>query len=329
MPKIVRFHETGGPEVLRLEEMPVRQPDPGEVRLRVQAIGLNRAEAMFRAGRYLETPRLPARIGYEAAGVVEAVGEGVTHVAPGDAASVIPSFSMSSHGVYGEEAVVPATAVVKSPPGVSPVEAAALWMQYLTAYGALIDIGKLSAGQVILIPAASSSVGLAAIQLARMVGAVPIATTRTAVKRDALRAAGAAHVTVTQEDDLVAEVMRITDGKGAPLIFDPVAGPFVETLAAAAAPGATIFLYGILSMQPTPFPLFRALAKGLILRGYTLFEVTSDPSRRASAVRAVEDGLARGALRPIIAKTFPLDRIADAHRYLESNEQIGKVVVTV
>lgn len=329
MAKVVRIHELGGPEVLRLDDLDVGEPGPGEVRLRVQAIGLNRAEALFRAGQYLEAAKLPARIGYEAAGIVDAVGSEVSGVAVGDAVSVIPAFSLNDYGTYGETVIVPAHALAKTPPGLSPVEAAAVWMQYLTAYGALIDIAKLGAGEAVIIPAASSSVGLAAIQIARMVGATAVATTRSGAKGDALLEAGAHHVVATDHDDLAAEVERITDGKGARVIFDPVAGPFVETLAGAAARGGTIFIYGLLSMSPTPFPTMVALNKGLTVRGYTLFEIVSDPDRFARGKAFVGDGLSSGALRPIIAKTFPLEEIADAHRFMESSEQIGKIVVTV
>lgn len=329
MPKVVRFHETGGPEVLRIEDLPVTDPGPNEVRIKVEALGLNRAEAMFRYGQYLEAPKLPSRLGYEAAGVVDAVGSGVTGFKQGDVVSVIPAFSMTTHGVYGEFAVVPAAAVAKSPPSLSAVEAAAIWMQYLTAYGALIDIGQLKAGESVIITAASSSVGLAAIQIARMVGATPIATTRTSAKKEAIQKAGATHVIATEEEDLVAEVLKITGGAGARLVFDPVGGPFVEKLAAATARKGIIFLYGALDPKPTPFPLFAALGKALCLRGYTLFELTSDPARFERSKEFVTRGVASGQLKPIIAKTFKLDQIVEAHRYLESNQQIGKIVVTV
>ena len=160
---------------------------------------------------------------------------------------------MNDYGTYGETAIVPAHAVVRTPPGLSPVEAAAVWMQYLTAYGALIDIAGLGAEDVVIIPAASSSVGLAAIQIARMVGATAIATTRSGAKGNALRDAGAHHVIATDHDDLAGEVARITDGKGARVIFDPVAGPFVETLAEGCrAQGGILFVYGLLSMQTDP-----------------------------------------------------------------------------
>ena len=235
MARVVRFHQTGGPEVLKIEQVDVPPPGPGEVRIAVKALGLNRAEAMFRSGHYLEQPQFPARLGYEAAGIVEALGEGVQGLKVGDAVSTIPAFSQNQYGVYGDTAIVPAFAVAKHPASLSWTEAAAVWMQYATAYGALIDIAGLKAGDTLLIPAASSSVGIAAIQIARMVGAMPVALTRGSGKRKALLDAGAAHVIATEEQDLVAEVKKLTGGKGARLVFDPVAGPTLAKLTAAMA----------------------------------------------------------------------------------------------
>lgn len=329
MTQTVRFHETGGPEVLQFEDIEVGKPRPGEIRVRIEAIGLNRAEAMFRSGAYLEDPKLPAGIGYEASAVVEALGEGVDGLAEGDAVSVIPAFSMNDYSVYAEQAIVPAYAVTPRPEGVDAVHGAAVWMSYLTAYGALIDVGGLGKGESVIIPAASSSVGLAAIQIANQVGATPIAATRTRAKADDLRKAGAAHVVITEEQDLSAEVLRITDNAGARMAFDPVAGPGVETLVDALASEGILFEYGALSGQPTPFPLTKTLNKALTMRGYTLFEVVGDPSRFERGKAFIRRGLESGALQPTVARTFPLDEIVAAHRYLESNQQFGKIVVTV
>src|SRR5215470_11991913 len=206
MARVVRLHETGGPEVLRIEELEVPPPGQGEIQIRIHALGLNRAESMFRRGRYLEDPKLPARLGYEAAGTVAAIGPGVQGFKVGDAVSTIPSFSLNAYGLYGDLANAPAHSVTHHPASLSWVEAAAVWMQYLTAYGVLIDIGKLARGDTVLIPAASSSVGLAAIQIANRVGAVPVALTRGSSKRQALLDAGAAHVIASEEQDLVKEV---------------------------------------------------------------------------------------------------------------------------
>ncbi len=123
--------------------------------------------------------------------------------------------------------------------------------------------------------------------------------------------------------------MAITSGNGARIVFDPVAGPLLEKLAEAAAPGGVIFEYGALSPEPTAFPLWPAIEKGLIVRGYTLFEIVQDAEKLAAGKHYVHDGLKSGALKPIIDRTFPLDAIADAHRYMESNRQLGKIVVTV
>jgi len=329
MPRIVRFHQLGGPEVLKIEEIPSQQPGRGEVRLRVQAVGLNRAESMFYHGQYLEQATFPSRLGYEAAGVVEAVGEGVDPGWIGKSVATVPGFSMTRYGTLGEEAVVPAAALGEYPPSLTPAQASAIWMQYLTAYGALVHYGNVQAGDFVSIPAASSSVGLAAIQIVRDAGATAIAVTRTSAKREQLVALGAHHVIASQEEDYVKRIQDITAGKGVRLTFDPVAGPEVEKLAAAAAPGGTIFEYGLLSGQPTPFPLLHALSKGLSIRGYILMEITLDPGQLEKAKEYVYERLADGRFVPRIAKAFPFEQTVEAYRYLESNQQVGKVVITV
>ena len=330
MPKIVRFHELGGPEVLRIEDAPSREPGKDEVRLRVEAAGLNRAESLYFHGRYLEQPQLPSRLGYEVAGVVEAVGEGVDARWEGRKVATVPGFSQNRYGALGERAIVPAHVLGEYPSNLTPVQAAAIWMQYLTAWGALVHIGGVKNGDFVSIPAASSSVGLAAIQMVRDAGATAIAVTRTGAKRDQLLALGAQHVIAGQEEDYGAQIQRITGGRGVRLTFDPVGGPFVEELAKAATPGGIVFVYGWLAAPAqTPFPLVQALGKGLSLRGYSVSEVTRDAAIAAKAKQYVFDRLADGRFVPKIAKTFPFERSAEAYRYLESNQQVGKVVITV
>ena len=329
MPRVVRIHETGPAEVLRIEDLPQQQPQRKEVRLKLDAIGLNRAEIMFRTGTYLEAPAFPARLGLEAAGVVDAIGPDVAGINLGDRVATVPSFSMSSHGVYGEAAIVPAHAIARYPNRLSPVEGASIWTQYLTVWGALLHHGQLAAGQTVLITAASSSVGVAAIQLANLMGARPIAVTRTSAKRKALLDCGAFQVIASSEEDLSATVRQYTNGKGADLIFDPVAGHMIELLAECASQNGLIVEYGWLSGEPTPFPLFHAFQKALMVRGYTLYEFVTDPILRPQAERFVYEHVEQGRLRPKIDRTFPLAQIVEAHRYLESNQQIGKVVVTV
>jgi len=329
MARIVRFHQTGGPEVLQIEEAAPSPPGEGEVRIAVKAIGLNRAESLFRQGLYLEAPDLPSRLGYEAAGTVEAVGAGVTGVKVGDRVNTLPAFSMGKYGVYGDSVVVPSHAVSSFPGNLSFEEGASIWVAYLIAYGALVEHGGLRKGHHALITAASSSVGYSAIQVVRAAGGVSIATTRKQEKTGVLRQAGADHVIVTGEEDLAARVMEITGGRGAELIFDAVAGGSMEALAAAAAREATIFVYDVLSMKPTVFPVDVALKKGLSLRGYTLYEIVSVPERMERARNYIFDGLKSGALWPVIDRIFPFESIVEAHRYMESNQQNGKIVVEV
>ncbi|MFI1093545.1 zinc-dependent alcohol dehydrogenase family protein [Streptomyces sp. NPDC020917] len=328
MARIVQFDRTGGPEVLTLRDVEVGAPGAGEVRIRVEAIGLNRAEIMFREGAYFDRPSFPSSLGYEAAGTVEALGQGVTGFAPGDPVAVVPGFAQSRYGTYGDLVLVPATAVVPRPADVDPVQAAAVWMAYLTAYGPLVESGQVRPGDHVLITAASSSVGTAAIQMARHIGAVPIATTRGAAKRQRLLDAGAAHVVVTDEEDLVARVKEITGGEGVRLAFDPVAGPGVETVALAVAPGGTLVVYGALDKRPTPLPNAQSYP-ALSTRTYTLFEITMDPERLRRAVAFVNAGLAGGSFTPVVDRTFDLADITGAHRYMAANGHVGKIVVTV
>ncbi|MFD4601034.1 zinc-dependent alcohol dehydrogenase family protein [Streptomyces sp. NPDC058464] len=328
MARLVQFDRIGGPEVLTLRDVEVGAPGAGEVRIRVDAIGLNRAEIMFREGAYFYAPVYPSLLGYEAAGVVEAVGEGVDGLSEGDPVAVVPQFLQTDYGTYGDHVIVPASAVVPRPAEVDPVRAAAVWMAYITAYGPLAESGQVRPGDHVLITAASSSVGLAAIQIARHVGAIPIATTRGAGKKQRLLDAGAAHVIVTDEEDLPARIKEITGGEGVRLAFDPVAGPGVETLAQGIAPGGFLVVYGALDPRPTPLPNAQSFP-ALTSSTYTLFEITTDPERLRRAVAFVNAGLSSGSFDPVVDRTFDLEDIVEAHRYMAANEQVGKIVVTV
>jgi NADPH:quinone reductase-like Zn-dependent oxidoreductase len=329
MTKVVRIHQYGDASVLKVEDIEVPPPAADEVQIAVRSIGLNRAEVMFRNHAYLQEAVFPSRLGYEASGVVQAIGASVTGFQQGDAVSLIPPHDIARWGTYGEVANVPARSLVRHPENLTFEEAAASWMQYVTAWGALIEQAKLASGDFVIVTAASSSVGLAAFQIARMVGATVIATTRTSAKKQALLEAGAHHVIATQEEDLAARVMEFTGGKGARVVLDPVGGPSFEPLTQSMARGGILLEYGALSTEPTPFPLFTVLGKSLTLKGYLYTEVISDDALLQRAKDFITEGLRSGHLKPVVAKVFKLDEIQEAHRYLESNEQIGKIVVNV
>jgi NADPH:quinone reductase-like Zn-dependent oxidoreductase len=247
----------------------------------------------------------------------------------GKKVSTVPAFLMTHYGVYGEVAIVPVSAIAVYPEKLTPEQGTSIWMQYLTAYGALIEFARITRGDFVVITAASSSVGIAAIEIANTEGATSIATTRTSKKKPVLVEVGAKHVIASKEEDFVARVNQITGSKGVRVVFDPIGGKGIEQLAQITAFHGTIYEYGALAPEPTPFPLFTALAKGLTVRGYTLRELFLDPKLTAKAEKYVFDHVERGDFKPRIDRVFPFSQIVDAHRYMESNEQIGKIVVTV
>ncbi|MFI8929720.1 zinc-dependent alcohol dehydrogenase family protein [Streptomyces sp. NPDC053474] len=324
--RTVLFDEIGGPEVLRVQDLELPAPGPGEIQLKVEALGLNRAEALLRSGAYYYQPTLPAsRNGYEAAGVVEAVGEGVTDLAPGDPVLVAADFHLSAHGVYADRVVLPEAMVVPRPAEVDAVTAAAAWVTYTTAHGALDLVAGMRPGDHVLITGASSGVGTAAIQVVRRAGAVPIATTRTEAKRQRLLDLGAAHVVVTDsEKDVAGETRRLTSGRGAEIVLDAIGGPGFKDLGAAAAPGGTLVSYGWLDGRPTVLPTNWPLT----VHGYANMAVFATPEARRRAAAYLASGLLDGTLRPEVAEVFDgLDRMPQAHRLMESTTHTGKIVV--
>ncbi|MFJ2238431.1 zinc-dependent alcohol dehydrogenase family protein [Streptomyces sp. NPDC087859] len=327
--RTVLFHEIGGPDVLEIEDVTVPAPGPGQVALRVEALGLNRAEALFRSGSYYYQPALPAsRLGYEASGVVEAIGEGVTELTVGDPVTTGPGIEMSAQGVYAERVVLPESAVVPRPASVDAVTGAASWLTYTTAYGGLLETAGLRPGDHVLITGASSGVGTAAIQVARRIGAIPLVTTRTEAKRQGLLEAGAAEVIVSGGDaeTVAKEVRRLTGGRGAEVIFDAIGGPGFRPLAEALAEGGTVLVYGWLDRRPAEIPWNWPFT----IHTYANMTLTATPGGRRRSTAFLNAGLADGGFRPVVAEVFDgLDRIRDAHRLMESNRHTGKIVVRI
>lgn len=306
----------------------MRAPGVGEVRLRVDAIGLNRAEVNFRRGTYLEAPRLPAGLGSEAAGEVLETGEGVTGWHPGDQVSVVPVFSQNDYPVYAEEAVVPAAALLARPAGMDAVTGAATWMPYLTVYGMVQEIVRVRPGDHVLLTGASNSIGMAAIQVVRHLGAIPLVTAPGQAQRRALLDAGAEVALAEDETDLVSSIRGATGGRGVELVLDAIGGPGVETLVKSTATGGAVIVHGGLSGQPTPLPAGRYAP--VWMRRYTVFEITSDPTALRRGEHFVRAGLAAGAFAPHVDRVFEFEDVAEAHVYLDSPERApGKPVLRV
>ena len=327
---IAQFSELGDPRVLSLVEQATKAPADGEVQIIMKAAGLNRAELLFMAGQYLLDPVLPSPLGFEGAGEVVATGPGAGRFRPGDRVAITPAFKQDAYGVLGTTINITEAALEPIPDGVSYRDAAAFWMAFGTAYGLLVLRGRLekSAGQTVVLNAASSSVGTACFQIIAAHGGTSIALTRSQTKVAGLKEAGADHVIVTQEMDVVARIMEITEGKGYDIALDAVAGAEGETLAQAAGFEARIVIYGLLSGTPSVTPFYPMVHKGASVTGFHLsWHLLDWPERRRIAVEHLNHGLLSGAYRPLIDRSFPFERVADAYRHLASNTQLGKIIV--
>jgi NADPH:quinone reductase-like Zn-dependent oxidoreductase len=325
--KAAVFQSLGGPEVLEIVSREIHPPGPGEVCVRVTSVGLNRADLLFVQGRYFQKATLPSRVGMEPAGVVERVGEGVRWH-PGDRVGVLPSsFELSVQGGLAEYVTVPAKCLVPTPVSLDDRDAAAIWMQYLTVWGALRVTAPVAAGDFVVITAASSSVGLAAVACARMFGAIPIATTTSAEKVARLLEHGAAHVINMKAGDYPARIKEITAGQGVHVVFDSVGGPGMNEHVRACRQGGAILLYGLLDTRPMDFAPGLLIGKQLRLIGYTIRSLQENPAVLARAVSEIGDAVAAGRLRPVVDRRFPLSDVRGAFQYMASNRQFGKIIV--
>jgi len=326
--RTVIFESFGGPEVLRIAETQAPAPRVGEVRMRVRAIGLNRTELTVRSGRSPRKPALPSHIGFEAAGEIEALGPDVVGFAVGDRVALVPTYGASQYGLYADTSIAPVRSLVRVPFNLSFEEAAATWVAYGTAWAGLIHEGGIEAGRSVAITAASSSVGLAAIQIARLVGAKPIAITRTRKKEQALKKFGAEAVIISEQQDVQAELSRMNSGLGVDLVLDAVGGEGFPQLLEGTRHGGLVLLYGAIDTRPTIVPPFEVFGRGISIRGFALPTVAQDRQAFSKLVTFVEDGLTSGVLKPTIDRVFALEDIVNAHRYMESGVQLGKVIVT-
>jgi NADPH:quinone reductase-like Zn-dependent oxidoreductase len=326
MSRVVVFDRFGGPDVLRIVEEPVVEPAAGEVRVRIEAFAVNPLDLMMRSGSMPAAVALPhARLGVEGTGLVDAVGPEVTGLEAGDPVILTAVPDAGVRGSYAEYTTVPASQLLARPAGLGVAEAAAIWVAYSTAYGALVEKARLRPGDHVLVTAASGGVGRAAIQIANQIGAVPLAVTRHAAKTDDLIAAGAAAVIATDRVGIAEAVRRHTGGAGADIILDLVMGPGQQDLLAAARPGATLVAAGFLDPRPTPFPG----GTSLTIHGYRSFEHTLDTVVVRRMAAFLNAGVRLGALRPAIDEVFGLGDVVAAHRHFEKGIHAGKVVVTV
>jgi NADPH:quinone reductase-like Zn-dependent oxidoreductase len=327
---VVRLCGIGLPvDVLRLERMERPEPRTGEVGISVKAFALNRADWLYARGWHYTKPVVGSRIGSECAGVVESIGPGVTRFRPGDRVASVP-FDTSAYGVHGEYAIVPERYTAPWPLDLSAIEATSIWMQYLTAYFAFVEVGALRVGDHVLITAASSSAGLGAAQIAKLCGAHVTATTRSHSKVQPILEAGADVVLVVEEQmDLSAAILQATNGAGVRLVYDPVAGPFMRRYLPAMSMHARIFIYGLLSGAPTELDIVALVRRAAIVHPYSMFNHVCDPEQLERGIAFVLDAITRRGLRPRVGQIFPFHRTIDAYRELDADSHFGKLVVDV
>jgi NADPH:quinone reductase-like Zn-dependent oxidoreductase len=332
----------GAPEVLQVQDRPDPAVGAGEIRIAVKAAGINFADLMARSGVYPDAPGPPCVVGYEVAGEVESVGEGVTDFAVGDRVVAGTRFNG-----YAELVSVPIDQVVALPERLSFEQGAAFPVNYSTAYAALVIMGGLKPEERVLIHAAAGGVGIAATQVAKKIGA-EIFGTASASKHDAIRAQGVKHAIDYRNQDFAAEAMKVTDGVGLDVIIDAVGPSSFKKDYGILRPGGRLVMYGLSEVQTGEKRDIPAVLKGLArmplatLPWWKSLSVMNenkgvfglnmlkwwDAEGLDRALNPLEEGLQDGSYEPVVAEAFPFDRAADAHRFIAERKNVGKVVLT-
>lgn len=327
MVKTVRIHAYGGPEVLRIEDVPLAEPGPGEVLLRQRAIGVNFADIHSREGRY-PLPHLPHAIGGEAMGVVEAVGPGVTEFRISDRAAYSTGGHALPRGAYTEARVMSAEHLVPLPDGIDDMTAAAMITKGLTAQYLLRDVFPVQAGQTILVHAAAGGVGTILSQWAAHLGATVIGVVSTAEKAALARAHGCAEVILSGQEDIADRTRALTGGEGVPVVFDAVGKETFEASLHALRPRGMLVSYGTASGPIPPFDLFRLNRMGSLYVTSAAFywHMRSRAEMLGRAAELIEVVLS-GAVKIAVNQRYALNEVADAHRAMESRATSGMSVL--
>ncbi len=319
--KAVLFDQLGGPEVLKLGDAPDPEVRPGKVLIKNHAVGINFADTLFRQGQYAMQPRLPDIPGLEAAGVVEAVGDGVDGIKPGDR---VTSIGMKT---YAEYSLASASQVMSLPDSVSFEHGAAFPIQVLTAYHMLFTSHTLTADQSVIVHSAAGGVGLAAVQIAKAAGARVIGTVSTDEKAALAKEYGADEVINYATQDFSEETLKLTAGKGVDLILDAVGKPTLERGLKCLAPFGHLILYGRAGGVPDPLNVFSLFQKSIKVSGFILYTVSAMPDVHHKGIQQSLQLMDEGKLRLLIGKSFPLAEAAEAHRHMESRQSVGKLVL--
>lgn len=337
MSHMIRFHKFGDADVLQYEELPTPTPGPGEVLVRVQAVGLSWSDVLWRQNLAAEQARLPAGMGSELAGTIEALGEGVADLELGTPVASFPASTANRYPTWGDLVLMPRYALTRYPEVLSPLQASVHYTALLFAYFALVDLSKLQPGQHVLITEASHCLAPQTVQLAKALGANVIASTSEAGNREFLRELGADKVVVTEEQDLVLEIERYTDGKGVEVILDQCAGQQMKLLGDVAAQRGKLIMCGVNGGNDTAFPACAAFKKHMQFFRHCVLDFTGhpelgiEPNQEAvqRALQHINQLTADHLLTPVIDKVFSFDDFIAAHRYMETCPNRGRVALVL
>ena len=328
MPRAWMIHGYDGYQGLSLEEVPDEVPGPGEIRLRVEAFALNWGDMDLMHDRYsFSFSAFPACIGMEAAGIVDAIGPGVTGIELGTRMCTLPHF-YDRRGASTEQLIIDHRYVTPAPAGLSAVESASVWMMYMTAYFPLVEIVRVSQHRSVLVTAGTGTAGMAALQIGRHFGARMIATTRFEHNRCFLESVGADHVFVQGSCDLAEFLMSVTDGRGIDAAFDPVGAGMIGKYSPALAKDARIFFYGTLDAKFPTLPIVDMFQANAVFHPYSLFNYVENLDTQARGKAFVYDALKRGLVSPRIDRVHPMESYREAWNYVSApRETHGKVVI--
>ena len=335
MSRTIRFHKFGPAEVLTCEEHEVAAPAAGEVQVRVQAIGISWYDVLWRQNLAPSHARLPAGIGHEMAGVVTAVGPGVTDLSVGDKVASFPGQSPNDYPTYGELIVMPRSVLTRYPDVLTPVEASVHYTPLLIAYFAYVDLARVKPGQTVLITDASHCAGPSFVQLGKALGVKVIAATRDGEEREYLLGLGADKVIVTEEQDLLMQINKITDNKGVDVVLDGLGGPQMSVLGDVLAPRGSLVLYGLQGGNNTPFPACAAFQKNIQFfvhcignfTGKPELGIAQDEEAMQRALREINPLTADRVLLPLDVRVFPFEDFVEAHRYMDDCPCRGRVAL--
>lgn len=329
MPRALRIHDFTGIDGIHLDDVAMPEPKGTEIRIKIDAFALNYGDFGLMEDDYVFSLDLPSCFGDEATGIVDALGSDATRFNIGDRVSTV-TFLNEGYGVDAEYALFPEDYLAGYPENLSVVEGTSIWVQFLTSYYAFYEVANIQPDDFVLITAASSSAGNGGTQLAKLVGATVIGTSRTSANREFILANGADHVIATEEEDVSERILEITDGAGVRIVYDPVGGPLMAQYADAFGQDGIVFLYGDMSGQPTPVPIAEAIRKNVVIRPHSVYNFVNTKELRERGIEFIYSALEAGKIKPLIDRTFPLERFREAFEYqLAARNRRGKIVITI